>query len=127
VYAFGNRTFGSGVGAALWLKSNTRRGGYTRNVNLSGFQGRVRRAVAVATMSYDGQSGSFPPAFDGIHLDHLVVESGDKVLDLDGLPTARIRHLTVSDSQFTGVIAEDRVRHAEVAWRGVTVNGRAVR
>ncbi|TMB13522.1 MAG: hypothetical protein E6J66_02885, partial [Deltaproteobacteria bacterium] len=41
VYAFGNRAYGFGVGAALWLKSNTRRGGYTRNVNLSGFQGRV--------------------------------------------------------------------------------------
>jgi len=102
-------------------------GGYTRNVNLSGFQGRVRRAVAVATMSYGGQSGSFPPVFDGIHLDHLVVDRANALLDLDGLPTSRIRDLTVSDSQFTGVIAEDRVRHAEVAWRGVTVNGRAVR
>ena len=127
VYAFGNRAYGFGVGAALWLKSNTRRGGYTRNVNLSGFQGPVRRAVAVATMSYGGQSGSFPPVFDGIHLDHLVVDRANALLDLDGLPTSRIRDLTVSDSQFTRVSAEDRVRHAEVAWRGVTVNGRAAR
>ena len=127
VYAFGNRAYGFGVGAALWLKSNTRRGGYTRNVNLSGFQGRIRRAVAIATMSYGGQSGSYPPIFDGIHLDHLVIDGADEVLDLDGLQTSRIRNLTVSDSQFTGVIGKDRVRHAEVAWRGVTVNGQAVR
>lgn len=127
VYALGNRAFGTGVGAALWLKSNTRRGGYTRNINLSGFQGRVRRAVAVATMSYGGQTGSFPPAFEAIHLDRLATDGGIEVLDLDGLSTSRIRDLTVSDSQFTGVAAEDRVRHAEVAWREVTVNGRAVR
>ena len=77
-------------------------------------------------MSYDGQSGSFPPIFDGIHLDHLVIDSADEV-DLDGLQTSRICNLTVSDSQFTGVIGKDRVRHAEVAWRSVTVNGQAVR
>ena len=53
--------------------------------------------------------------------------SPDEVPDLDGLQTSRIRNLTVSDSQFTGVIGKDRVRHAEVAWRGVTVNGQAVR
>src|SRR5438045_8657667 len=111
----------------MCLKSNTRRGVYTRNFNLSGFQGRFRRAVAVATMSYGGQSGSFTPVFDGIHLDHFVVDRANAVLDVDGLPTSRIRELTVSDSQFTGVIAVDRVRHADVAWRGVTVNGRAAR
>jgi polygalacturonase len=124
VYAFGNHAFGHGVGSALWLKSNSRCGGYTRNVNLSGFQGRVRGAVAFATMSYDGQSGSFPPVLESVHLDHVVVDGAIEVLDLDGLPTSPIRDFTVSDSRFTGLVSEQRVRHAEVAWRRVTVNGR---
>src|SRR3989449_3500900 len=54
VYAVGNPTFGSGVGAALWLKSNTRRGGYTRKVHPSGFHGRGRRAGAGATPRHHG-------------------------------------------------------------------------
>jgi polygalacturonase len=127
VYAFGNHTFGSGVGSALWLKSNSRCGGFTRNVNLSGFQGRVWRAVAFATMKYDGQSGSFPPVLDGVHIDHVAVDGAHEVLDLNGLATSRIRDFTVSDSRFTGVIAEDHVRHAEVALRRVSVNGLPVR
>jgi hypothetical protein len=54
----------------------------------------------------------------------VVVDGAIEVLDLDGLPTSPIRDFTVSDSRFTGLVSEQRVRHAEVAWRRVTVNGR---
>jgi polygalacturonase len=127
VYAFGNRTYGRGVGNAVWVKSNSRRGGYTRNLNVSGFRGHVRKAAVAITMKYDGQSGSFPPAFEGIHLADFAVDGAVSVLDAEGLPESRIRGLTLSDSTFTDVTAEDDVRHAEVMRRDVSVNGRPVR
>jgi polygalacturonase len=123
VYACANRSFGRGVGHALWVKSNSRRGGYTRNVNIDGFRGRVLDAVAAVTMHYDGQSGAFPPAFDGIHLRNLAVESAGAVLDLDGLEGSPIRNFTLSQSTFVDVGAPDRVRSANVVRRDVTVNG----
>ena len=50
VYAFANRSYGRGVGYAVWVKSNRRRGGYTRNLNVSGFRGHTSRAAILATM-----------------------------------------------------------------------------
>ena len=126
VFACSNRSFGRGVGHALWVKSNSRRGGYTRNVNMDGFRGRVLDAVAAVTMHYDGQSGAFPPAFDGIHLRNLAVESAGAVLDLDGLEDSRIRNFTLSRSAFADVGAADRVRNADVVRSDVTVNGVAL-
>jgi hypothetical protein len=126
VFACANRSFGRGVGHALWVKSNSRRGGYTRNVNLSGFRGRVLDSVASVTMRYDGQSGAFPPAFDGIHLRDLAVESSGAVLDLDGLEGSRIRNFTLSRSKFTDVGAADQIRNADVVRRDVTINGVAL-
>ena len=127
VYAFANRTFGGGVGHALWIKSNPRRGGFTRNVNMSGFTGRVRDTVAVLTMSYDRQSGSLPPAFERIRLDDLAVEAAGAVLEVEGRADSPIREFALSDSTFTDVAAGDQVRHAQVSLRGVMVNGRPVR
>lgn len=124
VYAFANRAFGGGVGHAVWVKSNPRRGGHTRNLNVSGFQGRVRRSAAAVTMGYAGQSGIFPPLFDGIHLEGFAVDGADAVLELDGLPQSPIRNFTVSDSTFAGLRAEGSVRHAEVRVSNVLVNGR---
>jgi polygalacturonase len=121
VYAFANRSYGRGVGYAVWVKSNRRRGGYTRNLNVSGFRGHTSRAAILATMEYDGQSGAFPPVFDGIHLDDFVVDGADGVLDVKGLPESRIRGFTLSDSTFTAVRAEDVIRDAEVAVHNLRV------
>ena len=126
VFACANRSFGRGVGHALWVKSNSRRGGYTRNVNMDGFRGRVLDAVATVTMHYDGQSGAFPPSFDGIHLRNLAVESAGAVLHLDGLEGSRIRNFTLSQSRFVDVGTADRVRNADVVRSDVTINGVAL-
>jgi polygalacturonase len=122
VYAFANRSYGRGVGNAVWVKSNPRRGGYTRNLNVSGFRGHTSGAATLVTMDYDGQSGGFPPVFDGIHLDDFVVEGAERMLCVKGLPESRVRGLTLSDSTFTGVGAEDVVREVDVVLRNVKVD-----
>ena len=127
VYAFANRSFGAGVGHVLWVKSNPLRGGWTRNVNLSGFSGHIRFAVVALTMGYAGQSGSSRPVFENIHLDRLTVDGAQAVLDVEGLPASRIRDLAISDSTFTDVLGSDRVRYADVALRDVAINGQPMR
>src|SRR5262249_39598821 len=124
VYAFANRFFGRGVRHALWVKSSSRRGGFTRNVRVRDLRGTVRGAAVAMTMRYDGQSGGQRPVFAGIHLDDLEVEGADAVLDVEGLPESPIRDLTLSNSVFDGVRAADGVRYAEVMRRNITVNGR---
>jgi len=126
VYAFANRSYGSGVGSAVWVKSNSRRGGHTRNLNVSGFRGHASGAAIFVSMDYDGQSGSFPPAFDGIHLADFVVDGPAAVLDVKGSSRSPIRDFTLSDSTFTGVRVEDSVRNAEVALRNVRIERSAM-
>src|SRR6266542_3843492 len=48
---------------ALYVKSNTRRGGFAENVNLDSFSGTLDRSVAFVTSTYNSQTGSFVPWF----------------------------------------------------------------
>ncbi len=126
VYAFNNWTFGRGVGSALWIKSNSRRGGFTRNVRLDGFRGsRLRSAAVAATMTYGDESGSWPPVFADIEVSRMTVSSAAMVLDLEGLPGHPVGPVVVADSAFGDVDGPaSRIRHAgPVRWRNVTVNG----
>ena len=128
IYAFNNWSYGNGIGSALWIKSNRRRGGFATNINLDGLRAAGLRSAAVAvSMTYGGQDGDHPPVFDGIRLSHLDVARAPRVLDLDGLYDAPIRNVTLSNSTFTNIGDSDRIRGAsQVALSDVTVNGRRV-
>jgi hypothetical protein len=128
VYAFNNWSYGQGVGSALWVKSNSRRGGFTRNVNLDTFTGRgFRSGVIAATMSYGDQSGNFVPAFEGFALSHIRARSAPWALDLQGLASSPIGPVTVSESTFDDMDGGTRLENTkDVSFDGVLINGRAV-
>jgi polygalacturonase len=128
IYAFDNRAWGHGVGAMLRVKSNSRRGGYTRNVNIDTFVGRgLRDSVLEVEMRYGGQHGGFPPVVDGLHLRRIEVAGAPRVLDLRGLPEDPIGTITVRESRFTDIgFSRNRIEHApRVEWSGVTIDGRS--
>jgi hypothetical protein len=74
------------------------------------------------TMRYDGQSGSFPPVFEGIRIDDCALDVEDAVMEAEGLPESPIRDVRVSNSTFQGLHASDSIRSAQVVWRKVSVN-----
>jgi polygalacturonase len=127
VYAYNNWTYGQGVGQALWIKSNSRRGGFTRNVNVDTFTGaNLRSGVAAVTMSYESQSGSYPPAFSDIKLSNVRVAGAPVVLDLQGLAGDPISGFSLRDSAFIDIgDAANRVSNVEgLDISNVTINGR---
>jgi hypothetical protein len=129
VYAFNNWTYGHGVGSALWIKSNSQRGGFTRNVRLAAFKGsRLGSAVLAATMTYGDQSGGWLPLFDDIQLADVIVASAPMVVDLQGLAADPIGSVLVRDSVFTDISGPvGRIQNAApVSWSNVTVNGRGI-
>ena len=72
VYAYNNWSYGQGVGPVLWIKSNSRRGGYTRNVNVDTFKGpRSSRDAVSIDLNYGGQSGPYPPSVQEIHVQNI--------------------------------------------------------
>ncbi len=115
VYAYRNRSYGRGIGSVLWVKSNTRRGGYARNVRIADFRAAaLRNAVVSMTTDYDGQEGEWLPRFSDIELSGLAVESAPRVLDLKGLAAAPIGPVVLRDSTFAAVAAPDRIENAIV-------------
>ena len=120
VYAYNNWIYGRGVGWALWIKSNSRRGGYTRSINIDTFRGSgFRKAVVGITTRYDSQTGSFPPDFGELRFSNFDVSDAPRLFDLDA---AALGPVTVKDSRF-GNIA-DPTREAQVFFGDVWINGR---
>jgi polygalacturonase len=115
VFAYRNRSYGQGIGSILWVKSNTRRGGYVRNVRVADFHaGALRTAVVSMTTEYAGQEGDWLPRFSDIELSGLTVESAPRVLDLKGLAAAPMGPVVLRDSTFGSVEWPDRIEHAVV-------------
>jgi polygalacturonase len=120
VYAYNNWIYGRGIGWALWLKSNSRRGGYARNINIDTFRGSgFRKAIIGITASYDGQTGAFPPDFGELHFSNFDVSDAPRLFDLDA---GALGPVTVKDSRF-GNIA-DTESPPGISFRDVWINGR---
>jgi polygalacturonase len=120
VFAYDNWTFGRGVGEALWIKSNSRRGGFVDGIHLDGFRGAgFRNAVVVATANYDGQKGAFPPRFGSLELSHFEVSNAPRLFDLDG---AQIGLLIVRSSTFNAISNEREPRGVQL--QDVSINGK---
>jgi polygalacturonase len=121
IYAFNNWIYGRGVGWALWIKSNSRRGGYTRNVNIDTFRGSgFRNAVIGITAAYDGQTGAFPPDFKDLHFSNFDVSNAPRLFDLDA---AALGPVTVKDSRFSNIA--DPEEPPGISFREVSINGRS--
>ena len=89
---------------ALYVKSNTRRGGFSENINLDSFTGTLERSVAFVTSTYNNQTGSFPPRFGPITISNSsCTRAGRSALDVSGLSNSHIRGLTLRNCEFNGV------------------------
>jgi hypothetical protein len=89
---------------ALYVKSNTRRGGFSENINLDSFSGVLERSVAFVNPVYNGQTGNFPPRFGPFTITNSTcTRAGRKAFDVSGLSAHHVRGFTVRDCDFRGV------------------------
>jgi polygalacturonase len=130
IYAYSNATTGSGTGFALFVKSNTQRGGFARNVNVDTFNGsHFGQSVVFVTMTYFGQTGTFLPDFSGpFTLNNFVVTTAPRVLDLEGLSNDNVGNVALSNSTFTNIThATNIISHVtKVTYTNVKINGQPV-
>jgi polygalacturonase len=113
---------------ALYVKSNSLRGGFAQNINLDGFTGTFDRAVAFVTMTYNNQTGTYPPAFGPFAITRSSCTSAPIVLDVSGLPDDPVNGFRLRDCAFDGVTTPtNRVANvAGLALTHVTINGQPV-
>lgn len=129
VYVHDVRVYGTGLRYMLYVKSNTKRGGYAENINLDSVGAdHLSGAWAFAQMDYNAQTGTYPPVFANWHLSHVSGDFDEQVLSLSGLAGSPISGIDVRDSAFTNIsAAEDSYSNVVgVTLDNVTINGRLV-
>src|SRR6266566_5164130 len=130
VYAYNNSTIGSSTKYALYVKSNTRRGGFARNVHVDRFHGSGFHGAAVlATMSYSGQTGNFLPDFSGpFNITDFVVDTAPIALNLHGLSDDKAGTFNLSNCTFTHIANPTSTisNVTKVNYTHVTINGKPV-
>jgi polygalacturonase len=127
VYAYKCNVVGA-TKFALYVKSNTLRGGGAQNVNLDSITGTFDRAFAYVTMTYNGQTGSHPPAFGPITVSNSSCTSAPIVFDVSGLSSDHVKGLTVRNSSFNGVDnGTDKISNVDgLSFTNVKINGKTV-
>jgi polygalacturonase len=113
----------------LYVKSNSQRGGSTRDVHLDRIVAHDQtEAFAAAMMDYDGQTGDHPPSFGDFSITMSVGFRAPRVLQMSGLPGHPIAGLTVEDCRFARIDDDDlltdvvdvRVARVEIDGASVT-------
>jgi len=126
VYAFG--CVADHTRYVLYVKSNTQRGGFSRNINLDSITGRNQKgAWAFVTTTYNGQTGSNPPAFGGFTITNSTGDTSPFAFNVSGLTGDHVRGLTAKNLTFTNITNTDKLSNVDnVAFNNVTINGRTV-
>src|SRR6266540_280493 len=111
---------------ALYVKSNTKRGGFAENINLDSFSGVLDRSVAFVTSTYNSQTGSFVPWFGPLAITNSsCTHAGRKAFDVSGLSNSHIRGFVVRDGNFSDVIDTSNVLNFvdDLSFTNVWING----
>ncbi len=113
---------------ALYVKSNTQRGGGAQNVFLDSISGDFDRSFAYVTMTYNGQTGKYPPAFGPFTITNSSCTKAPLVFDVSGLSSDHVKGLVVQNCAFKGVdTATDKISNVDgLSFTNVTINGKKV-
>lgn len=127
VYAFRLNVTGA-TKFALYVKSNTQRGGFSQNINLDSVSGTFDRSIMFVTSTYNNQTGNFPPAFGPFTISNSSCTRADSVFDVSGLANSHIKGLVATDCRFTGVANTANILNNVDGRRftNVTVNGKPI-
>jgi len=102
--------------------------GYSQNINLDSVTGNFDRSFVFVTTTYNGQTGSHPPAFGPFTITNSSCTSAPKVFDVSGLSNAHINGFTVKNCAFKGVAnTGNTFKNVDGrSFTNVTINGKTV-
>lgn len=114
---------------ALYVKSNTLRGGYAHNVNLDTIDGTsLIGAYGFVQMNYNGQTGPYEPSFEDFAIANSTCAGAPQAFNVQGLKGNHVNGFTVSHAAFTdiknGTDTFDYI--GGLTFTDVTINGKAV-
>jgi polygalacturonase len=109
----------------LYIKTNKLRGGTVDGVHLRQFSGgTVDREAIFINMAYNNQVGSRPVAVTNVSVDRMDLDGARAVLNLVGLETDHMSHISLSNSTFTNVRSPNSIQFVDdLSLTNVTING----
>ncbi|ANN15278.1 endopolygalacturonase [Amycolatopsis orientalis] len=128
VYAYRLKVTGE-TKYALYVKSNTLRGGFTENINLDRVSGTFVRSIGYVLPDYNGQTGPYVPRFGPFTISNSSsTKCGQAAFNVRGLPNSHVHGLRVSDCRFDGVAnTKNTLEHIDdLRFENTTINGRPV-
>ncbi|MBV9615237.1 MAG: hypothetical protein JO031_07265 [Ktedonobacteraceae bacterium] len=137
VYCYNLASQGAGIWSFLYIKSNSLRGGFAKNINMdtihavgrSGSSGTSGGPAGIlAIMNYNGQTGNFLPVFTNINVNNVTFSKSPQAIRLVGLSNDKISNLAVSNTTFTNITnPTNSISNAtNVTFTNVTINGKPV-
>lgn len=110
---------------ALYIKTNSDRGGYIQNINLRNVTGHnlEREALHISQLYNGGGGGAFPATISDITVDGMVIDGADFVVRAEGQSGNRITNVQIMNSTFTGITGSDVITQADVVYTNCMVNG----
>jgi polygalacturonase len=112
---------------ALRVKNNAMRGGLLENLHFRNIEvGQVAHAVITIDFNYEeGAKGNFTPVVRNYTVDRVVSKKSKHALDVQGLNSAPIYDLRLSDCTFDNVAEDSIVKNVRDAIvKNVRVNGK---
>jgi len=114
---------------ALRVKNNAMRGGLLEHLHFRNMEvGQVAHAVITIDFNYEeGAKGSFTPVVRDYTVDGLRSSKSKHALDVQGLPSAPVIDLRLTNCTFDNVAEGNIVRNVrDASLDGVKINGRIV-
>ena len=99
---------------AIRLKSNSRRGGYLRNMYVRNVEvGQVSDAVVRINLEYSGETGEFPPTVENVWIDNVTSQKSKYPLYFVGLPDKPIKGVHLRNCTLSGAAEPSVIEHVE--------------
>ncbi len=115
----------TGVRYLLYMKTNTARGGFIRDIHIDNVTGKFNKAIAYGIMNYGKETGKLSPQVTDISLNNVKAQFAPIVLDMTGLEDDPMTNITLSNCVFSEIGRESTIKNAKVSYDNVMINGKA--
>ncbi|HLI39001.1 MAG TPA: glycoside hydrolase family 28 protein [Streptosporangiaceae bacterium] len=129
VYARNIKMTSPNIDDAVRLKTNARRGGYIRNINVKDVTVSSVKTAGLHINYYYGSSAGYDykPDVQDINLTNVTVGTCEYAVYLDGFPDDHIKDVTLTNCTFASAAKPNVIENADnVRFRAVTINGQPV-
>ena len=118
----------TGVRSILFFKTNSRRGGFIRDIHIDSVRARCNGAILWGFLNYSGngkETGTNYPIVQDIYLSHISDTQATSVFDLTGLTNDPIRNVVFSDCAFTNITRASKSTDVQgMVFKNCTLNGK---